>query len=100
MNTQNLLWQLTREILNQEFPAWAKSQNYGFTSETNWNVTKGNHVGQFFVTWETVEQDASRTYTWEYEINVDVNVNSAMMSLTDQDGEELDSIDISVYFRN
>lgn len=100
MNTQDLLWQLTREILNQEFPAWAKGRDYGFTSETNWKVTNGNHVGQYFVTWESVEQDASRTYTFEYEIRVDINVNSAMMTLVNEfTNEELDEIDISIYFR-
>lgn len=99
MNTQDLLWQLTREILNQEFPIWARGQQYGFTAETNWSVTNGDHVGQYIVTWESVERDASRNYIWEYEIRVDVNVNSAMMLFTDPDGEELDALDISIYFR-
>ena len=101
MNTQDLLWKLTRKILNQEFTAWARGRNYGFTSETNWNVTKGDHVGQYFVTWESVEFDATRKYTFEYELKVDVNVNSALMTITNEfNSEELDEIDISLYFRN
>jgi hypothetical protein len=103
VNTQDLLWKLTREILNQEFPIWARGREYGFTSETNWNVTKRDYVGQYTINWVSIERegnDPRNDVYADYEIDVDVNVNTATMTITDQEGEELDAIDLSIYFRN
>ena len=93
---------MTREILNNEFPAWLRRQQYGLPAETNWNVTKRDYVGQYTINWISIERkgnDPRNDVYAYYEIDVDVNVNSALMVIKDQDEEELDWIDISIYFR-
>lgn len=98
MTANQLLWQLTERILKNEFPDWAKANNINFIAK-NCRFLKEEYAGQFKVTWFN-EENFSLTKKLTYSTyEVDVNVNSALMTVRDADGEDLDTIDISIYFR-
>jgi hypothetical protein len=74
MNVTETLWKLTEHIFEQELGYYKKQR-------------EGN-VGQFTATLPNYGA-----------VHVDVNVNRATILVSTEAGEELDEIDISIYFR-